>query len=331
MQLQSTIIPDLSSSCEANRGPAGTSARTQPDLSVNVAGLRMKNPVIAASGTFGFGREYAEYFDLSTLGGISVKGLTLEPRQGNRPPRIAETPAGVLNSVGLQNPGVHAFIEREIPFLRQYDVAIIANASGSTRADYEQMAEILSDADVDCIELNLSCPNVKEGGMAFGSTAEGITDVVTAVRRKCTKPLMVKLTPNVTDITEIARAAEAAGADSLSLINTLLGMAIDVDTRRPVLGNLMGGLSGPAVKPIAVRMVYQVARAVSIPVVGMGGITTGRDAVEFLLAGASAVMIGTAGFVDPGVWPRAATEISAYMGKQGFAEMKDIVGAIQLW
>ncbi len=304
---------------------------SDPNLSVDIAGLRMKNPVIAASGTFGFGREYAEYFDLSTLGGISVKGLTLEPRQGNRPPRIAETPAGILNSVGLQNPGVHAFIEREIPFLRQYDVAIIANASGSTKADYIQMVEILSDADVDAIELNLSCPNVKQGGMAFGSTAAGITDIVSAVRPKCRKPLMVKLTPNVTDITEIARAAEAAGADSLSLINTLLGMAIDVETRRPVLGNLMGGLSGPAVKPIAVRMVYQVARAVAIPVVGMGGITTGRDAVEFLLAGASAVMIGTAGFVDPGVWPRAAGEISDYMARHGFAQMQDIVGAVSLW
>ena len=304
---------------------------SDPNLSVDIAGLHMKNPVIAASGTFGFGREYAEYFDLSTLGGISVKGLTLEPRQGNRPPRIAETPAGILNSVGLQNPGVHAFIEREIPFLRQYDVAIIANASGSTKADYIQMVEILSDADVDAIELNLSCPNVKEGGMAFGSTSAGIMDIVSAVRPKCRKPLMVKLTPNVTDITEIALAAEAAGADSLSLINTLLGMAIDVETRRPVLGNLMGGLSGPAVKPIAVRMVYQVARAVAIPVVGMGGITTGKDAVEFLLAGASAVMIGTAGFVDPGVWPRAAGEISHYMTRHGFGEMKDIVGAISLW
>jgi dihydroorotate dehydrogenase (NAD+) catalytic subunit len=310
---------------------AQQSMGSDPNLSVDIAGLRMKNPVIAASGTFGFGREYAEYFDLSTLGGISVKGLTLEPRQGNRPPRIAETPAGILNSVGLQNPGVHAFIEREIPFLRQHDVAIIANASGSTKADYIQMVEILSDADVDAIELNLSCPNVKQGGMAFGSTAVGITDIVSAVRPKCRKPLMVKLTPNVTDITEIARAAEAAGADSLSLINTLLGMAIDVETRRPVLGNLMGGLSGPAVKPIAVRMVYQVARAVAIPVVGMGGITTGRDAVEFLLAGASAVMIGTAGFVDPGVWPRAAGEISNYMARQGFAQMTDIVGAVSLW
>lgn len=307
------------------------SAEKTADLRVNVAGLRMKNPVIAASGTFGFGREYADYFDLSLIGGISVKGLTLEPRLGNRPPRIAETPAGVLNSVGLQNPGVHRFIEREIPFLRQYDVAVIANASGSTVADYEAIVEILSDADVDCIELNLSCPNVRQGGMTFGSSACGITDVVTAVRKKCRKPLMVKLTPNVTDITEIARAAEAAGADSLSLINTVLGMAIDIETRRPVLGNTVGGLSGPAVKPIALRMVWQVARAVSIPVVGMGGISSGSDAVEFMLAGASAVMIGTAGFVDPMVWPRAVCEMAEYLDKHGFSGAGKLTGALELW
>ena len=301
------------------------------DLRVDVAGLRMKNPIIAASGTFGFGREYAEYFDLSLLGGISVKGLTLEPRKGNRPPRIAETPGGILNSVGLQNPGVHKFIEKELPFLRKYDVAVIANASGSTLEDYVAMVEILSDADIDCIELNLSCPNVKQGGMTFGSTCSGIASVVSACREKCRKPLMVKLTPNVTDITEIARAAEASGADSLSLINTLLGMVIDIETRRPVLGNTMGGLSGPAVKPVAVRMVYQVARAVSIPVVGMGGISSGADAIEFMLAGASAVMIGTAGFVDPMVWPRAAGEMSAYMERKGFRDVKALTGAVELW
>ncbi len=301
------------------------------DLWVDVAGLRMKNPIIAASGTFGFGREYADYFDLSLLGGISVKGLTLEPRKGNRPPRIAETPGGILNSVGLQNPGVHKFIEKELPFLRKQDVAVIANASGSTLEDYVAMVEILSDADIDCIELNLSCPNVKQGGMTFGSTCSGISSVVSACRDKCRKPLMVKLTPNVTDITEIAKAAEASGADSLSLINTLLGMVIDIETRRPVLGNTMGGLSGPAVKPVAVRMVYQVARAVSIPVVGMGGISSGADAVEFMLAGASAVMIGTAGFVDPMVWPRAAGEVAAYMERKGFHDVKALTGAVALW
>lgn len=291
------------------------------DLSVNIAGLKMKNPVIAASGTFGFGREYSEFFDLSLLGGIAVKGLTLEPRRGNKPPRVAETAAGMLNSVGLQNPGVHRFIEAEIPFLRGYDVAIIANASGSTLSDYVAMVEILSDADIDCIELNMSCPNVTHGGMAFGSTARGMSEVVAAVREKCRKPLMVKLTPNVTDVTEIARAAEAAGADSLSLINTILGMVIDTETRRPVLGNIMGGLSGPAVKPIAVRMVYQVSKAVNIPVVGMGGISCGKDAVEFMLAGASAVMIGTAGFVDPGVWIRSSDEINEYMKRHDFVNV----------
>jgi dihydroorotate dehydrogenase (NAD+) catalytic subunit len=300
------------------------------DLSVDIAGLRMKNPVIAASGTFGFGREYSEYFDLSLLGGISVKGLTLEPRKGNKPPRIAETPAGVLNSVGLQNPGVHAFLEKELPFLRKHDVAVIANASGSTLADYISMVEILSDADIDCIELNLSCPNVKCGGMSFGSTVQGITESVSAVRAKCKKPLMVKLTPNVTDITEIAKAAEAAGADSLSLINTLLGMAIDIDSKRPVLGNIMGGLSGPAVKPIAVRMVFQVARCVSIPVVGMGGISDGKDAVEFMLAGASAVMIGTAGFVNPMVWPEAPQGIADYMERNGYTTIQQINAALRV-
>ncbi len=299
-------------------------------LEVDIAGLKMKNPVIAASGTFGFGREYAAYFDLSKLGGISVKGLTLEPRRGNAPPRIAETPGGILNSVGLQNPGVHAFIKNEIPFLRQHDVAILANASGSTLEDYIAITEILSDADVDAIELNLSCPNVKQGGMTFGATACGMSEVVTAVRKKCRKPLMVKLTPNVTDIAEIARAAEAAGADSLSLINTVLGLAIDIESQKPVLGNIMGGLSGPAVKPIAVRMVWQVARAVSIPVVGMGGISSGKDAVEFFLAGASAVMIGTAGFVDPLVWPRSVDEITDYMARHHIKDIPAMVGALKL-
>ena len=216
------------------------------DLSVNIAGLKMKNPVMAASGTFGFGREYSKYFDLNRLGGISVKGLTLEPRKGNAPVRIAETPGGILNSVGLQNPGVHAFIRDEIPFLRKYDVAIIANIAGNTIEDYCRMAEILSEADIDAIELNVSCPNVKEGCLLFGSTPQGVAQVTEAVRRLCKKPLIVKLTPNVTDIVQNAKAAEDAGADSVSLINTLLGMAIDIEKRRPVLANIMGGLSGPA-------------------------------------------------------------------------------------
>ncbi len=298
------------------------------DLSVNIAGLKMKNPVIAASGTFGFGREYSNYFNLNRLGGISVKGLTLEPRKGNAPPRIAETPGGILNSVGLQNPGVHAFIRDEIPFLRKFNVAVIANIAGNTIEDYCRMAEILSDADIDAIELNVSCPNVKEGCLLFGSTPKGISDVTGAVRKLCKKPLIVKLTPNVTDISQNARAAEDSGADSVSLINTLLGMAIDIDKRRPILANIMGGLSGPAVKPVAVRMVYQVANAVKIPVIGMGGISNGNDAVEFLLAGATAVMVGTAGFVNPGVWVETAEEIEAYMNRHGLRKMSELTGAL---
>lgn len=300
------------------------------DMSVDLGGLRMKNPVVAASGTFGFGREYGQYFDLSLLGGISVKGLTLKPRKGNPPPRIAETPAGILNSVGLQNPGVEAFIRDEIPFLRQHDVAIIANASGNTVEDYVAMIEILSDADIDAIELNLSCPNVKEGCMAFGSTTGGIVMVMEAVRKVCKKHLMVKLTPNVTDITEIALAAEATGADSVSLINTLQAMAIDVEKRKPIMPNITGGLSGPAVKPIALRMVWQVAQCVSIPVVGMGGIVSGLDAVEFMLAGADAVMIGTAGFVDPDVWPKAPQEMAQYMMRHGFGRVTELTDALQV-
>lgn len=298
------------------------------DLSVNIAGLKMKNPVVAASGTFGFGREYSNYFDLNRLGGISVKGLTLEPRKGNPPPRIAETPGGILNSVGLQNPGVHAFIRDEIPFLRQFDVAIIANIAGNTVEDYCRMAEILSEADIDAIELNVSCPNVKEGCLLFGSTPAGISEVTGAVRRVCRKPLIVKLTPNVTDITQTAKAAEDSGADAVSLINTILGMAIDINSRKPVLANTMGGLSGPAVKPVAVRMVYQVSKQVKIPVIGMGGISNGNDAVEFLLAGASAVMVGTAGFVNPGVWVETAEGIEAYMQKHGFGNVSELTGAL---
>ena len=298
------------------------------DLSVNIAGLKLKNPIIAASGTFGFGREFSGFFDLNLIGGISVKGLTLKPRKGNAPPRIAETPAGILNSVGLQNPGVEAFIRDEIPFLRRFDTCIITNIAGNTVDDYCRMAEILSEADIDAIELNVSCPNVKEGCLMFGSTAEGISNVTAAVRKVCKKPLIVKLSPNVTDITEMAKAAEDSGADCVSLINTILGMAIDINSRRPILGNIMGGLSGPAVKPVAVRMVYQVSKAVKIPVIGMGGISNAEDAVEFLLAGASAVMIGTAGFVNPYVWVETAEGIKKYMEKHGFEKVSDITGAL---
>ena len=300
------------------------------NLEVNIAGMKLKNPVIAASGTFGFGREYSRYFDLSKLGGIAVKGLTPLPRKGNPPPRIAETPAGILNSVGLQNPGVHTFIEKEIPFLRKYDTVIIANASGNTIEEYEGMVETLSNADVDAIELNLSCPNVNEGCMSFGSSADGVYNVVSRVKEKAGKPLIVKLTPNVTDITEIAKAAEAAGADSVSLINTILGMAIDAKTRRPILGNVTGGLSGPAVKPIALRMVYQVSKVVKIPVIGMGGISNGTDAIEFLLAGATAVMVGTAGFANPMAWVETIDGIEDYMLQNGVNSVTELIGGLKV-
>lgn len=300
------------------------------ELGVNIAGIRLKNPVIAASGTFGFGREFAEYMDLNQIGGISVKGLTLQPRQGNKPPRIAETPAGILNSVGLQNPGVEAFIKNEIPFLRQFDTAIIANIAGNTIEDYCAMAEILGSADIDGIELNVSCPNVKAGCVAFGNSVAGITEITRRVKAYCKQPLIVKLTPNVTDIKEIAMAAEASGADGISLINTLLGMAIDIHRRRPILANNMGGLSGPAVKPVAVRMVYETAKVVKVPVIGMGGITTGEDAIEFLLAGASAVMVGTASFVNPSACLDIATGIEKYMKQYQMENVNEIVGKLEL-
>jgi len=298
------------------------------NLKVNIGGLELKNPVIAASGCFGFGREYSRFFDLNRLGGIAVKGLTLQPRKGNPPPRIAETPSGILNSIGLQNPGVNAFIEKEIPFLRGFDTAIIANASGSTIEEYEKMVEILSDADVDAIELNLSCPNVKEGCLSFGSSSNGVREVVSRVKKYAKKPLIVKLSPNVTDIAEIAKAAEEAGADSVSLINTILGMAINAKTRRPVLANITGGLSGPAIKPVALRMVYEVSKAVNIPVIGMGGITNGTDAVEFLLAGATAVMIGTAGFANPMAWVETIEGIEAYMAENSVNSVTDLIGGL---
>jgi dihydroorotate dehydrogenase (NAD+) catalytic subunit len=300
------------------------------DMRVEIAGLKLKNPVIAASGTFGFGREFSQYIDLNKLGGISVKGLTLEPRQGNRPPRIAETPAGMLNSVGLQNPGVQAFIDEEIPFLKKYNLAIIANIAGNTIEDYCKMAEILSDCDIDAIELNVSCPNVKHGGVAFGTSVKSISEVTKMVRRYCKKPLIVKLTPNVTDIKEIAKAVEQEGADAISLINTLLGMAIDIHKKRPILSNNVGGLSGPAVKPIAVRMVYETAKTVNIPIIGMGGICRGEDAIEFMLAGARAVMVGTANFMDPTACIGVIQGIENYMREHNHSSLDEIVGKLQL-
>jgi dihydroorotate dehydrogenase (NAD+) catalytic subunit len=300
------------------------------NLSVDIAGVTFKNPVMAASGTFGFGREFEGFFDLSRLGAISVKGLTLEPRQGNNPPRIAEVPAGILNSVGLQNPGVHRFIQEEIPFLRKFDTKIIANVSGSTIEDYCSMVEILSDADIDAIELNVSCPNVKQGCIAFGNTPAGIAEVTANVRKYCTKPLIVKMTPNVLDITEIAMAAENSGADALSLINTILALAIDIKTKKPILHNNYGGLSGPSVKPIALRMVNQVSRVVDIPVIGMGGISSWEDAIEFFLAGAKGIMVGTYNFVNPLICVEIIQGIQKYLHDYNHKDIDEIIGKLKL-
>jgi len=300
------------------------------DLSVDIGGLKLKNPVIAASGTFGFGREHAQFIDLNELGGISVKGLTLKPRHGNKPPRVAETPSGMLNSVGLQNPGVECFIRNEIPFLRQYSAAIIVNIAGNTIEEYCEMADILSEADIDAIELNVSCPNVKTGCLAFGSNADSIYEITSHVRKHCKVPLIVKLTPNVASIQDIAIAAEQAGADSISLINTLLGMAVDIESRKPVLANNTGGLSGPAIKPVAVRMVYEAAHAVKIPVIGMGGIMNGSDAVEFLLAGASAVMVGTANLIYPDACIKVLDGIKQYMERHHLYSISDITGKLEM-
>ena len=296
------------------------------DLSVGFAGLGFKNPVVAASGTFGFGREYAEFYDLSLLGGICVKGLTAKPRLGNPPPRIAETPMGMLNSVGLQNPGVDGFIENELPFLRGFDTVVIANISGNTAEEYAEMAEKLSDAVVDMIEVNVSCPNVKAGGIQFGTSPDAAAMITDAVVRRSRVPVMVKLSPNVTDIAEIACAVEAAGADAISLINTILGMRIDIASRRPVLFNNTGGLSGPAVFPVAVRMVWQVSQAVSIPVLGMGGVADGADAVEMMLAGASLVGVGTASFTDPYAPLKTIRGIEEYLQRSGTNAARDLTG-----
>jgi len=300
------------------------------DLNVKFLGHIFKNPIVMASGTFGFGREYGELYDLSKLGGICVKGLTVKPRLGNKPPRIAETPMGMLNSVGLQNPGVDAFISDELPFLRRFDTVVIANISGNTVEEYVEMTEKLSDAGVDILEINVSCPNVKAGGMAFGTSTEGVTAVTEAVMKKATSPVMVKLSPNVTDIASIAKSAESAGADAVSLINTLLGMRIDTVTRKPILNNIVGGLSGPAVFPVAVRMVWQAATAVKIPVLGMGGIMTGNDAVEMMLAGASLVGVGTACFDDPYAPLRITKEIEEYMERNTINNVKELIGKVNI-
>ena len=297
---------------------------------INFAGIKMKNPVTVASGTFGYGREYSGFFDLSKLGGIITKGTSLKPRSGNKPPRVCETASGMLNSIGLQNPGVEYFAQYDLPFLKKFDTAIIVNACGSTVDEYVDLCRILNTLDIDGVELNLSCPNVKAGCMAFGNTYEGVKEITTHVRKVLDKPLIVKLTPNVTDIASIAKGAEDAGADGVSLINTLLGMKIDINTKRPILANNTGGLSGPAIKPVAVRMVYQVSKAVNIPILGIGGIINGDDAIEFMLAGAKAISIGAGNFIDPYTSIETIRGIEDYMNKNNIENIEDLVGKVQM-
>ena len=301
------------------------------DQKVNLAGVELKNPIVVPSGTFGFGREYGQFFDLSELGAICVKGLTPQPREGNPAPRIAETPMGILNSVGLQNPGVDAFVAQELPELRRHDVKIIANISGNTPEEYGEMCEKLSAAGVDMIEVNISCPNVKAGGLAYGTRPELAAEATEMAKRHASVPVMVKLSPNVTDITEIARAVAGAGADALSLINTIRGMRIDVKTRRPILKMNTGGLSGPAVLPVAVRMVWEVHAAVDLPILGMGGVSTGADAAELMLAGATAVAVGTASFADVYAPVRVRDELSALAEEQGLQRVSELTGAVRPW
>ena len=301
------------------------------DLNVNIGELQLKNLVMTASGTFGYGEEFADFIDIARIGGIIVKGTTLHKREGNPYPRMAETPSGMLNAVGLQNKGVHYFVDTIYPRIKDVKTNMIVNVSGSAIEDYVETASIINElVNIPAIELNISCPNVKQGGMAFGVTAKGAEEVVKAVRKVYDKTLIVKLSPNVTDITEIAKAAENAGADSVSLINTLLGMAIDAEKRRPLLSTVTGGMSGAAVKPIALRMVWQVSKAVNIPVIGLGGIMNWRDAVEFMLAGATAVQIGTANFIDPAITIKVAEGINDYLDRHGFTSVKQIIGALEV-
>ena len=301
------------------------------NTAIQIGGITLKNPVMTASGTYGYGLEYSDFIDLSKLGGIVVKGTTLNPRQGNPYPRMAETPSGMLNAVGLQNKGVEYFCSEIYPSIKDIDTHMIVNVSGSTVEDYMATAERIAELDkIPAIELNISCPNVKEGGMAFGVTCAGAAEVVRAVRKVYPKTLIVKLSPNVTDITEIARAVEAEGADSISMINTLLGMAIDVKSRKPILSTVTGGLSGPAVKPVALRMVWQTAKVVSIPIIGMGGISSCEDAIEFLLAGASAVQVGTYNFVDPTITTKIASGIEDYLVQNNMTNISELIGGLIL-
>jgi dihydroorotate dehydrogenase (NAD+) catalytic subunit len=303
----------------------------RPDLSVNIAGIKLKNPVLTASGTFGYGEEFAEFVDLNKLGGVIVKGISLRPITGNPPPRIWETPSGMLNAIGLENPGVDVFLSEKLPFLRKFDTAVIVNIFGFSLEEYVGVAERLDGAQgISGIEVNISCPNVKAGGMAFGTDLRATSGLLSAIRKKTRLPLFAKLSPNVTDVTEFASAARDAGCDGLSLINTLLGMAIDVRCRRPRLANCTGGLSGPAIRPVAVRMVWQVAKKVPLPIIGTGGIVTGEDALEFILAGASAVAVGTANFMNPLATLEVLSGIENVMEEQGVGDVKDLIGRVSV-
>mgnify|MGYP003494862973 FL=1 len=303
------------------------------DLSVRIGDLTLKNPITLASGTCGFGRELASYVDFANIGGICSKGLTLLPREGNPGCRVAETPSGMLNSVGLQNPGIQAFLEDELPFMQTLGTSIIANVAGHSTDDYIEMVTRLGgdEVEIDAIELNLSCPNVKEGCMTIGASEKAIFDLVSILRKRTKKPLWVKLTPNVTSISQMALAAESAGADSVVLINTLLGMAIDIKTRRPILRNNTGGLSGPAIKPIALRMISECYQVISIPIIGVGGIMTASDVVEYMLAGASAVEIGTASLLHPGICEKLANDLNVYAEANSISDIKDLTGKLKLW
>lgn len=314
-----------------DRGKGRGVGESKPDMSVNIAGIKLKNPVMTASGTFGYGEEFAPYMDLNRLGAVVVKGLSLKLRQGNSPPRIVETAAGMLNSIGLQNVGVEAFIEEKLPFLRKFDTKVIVNFFGDSIDEYCEVAKALDGADgIAGLEMNISCPNKQEGWLEFGTNPDLTFKVVSAVRKHTKLPLIVKLSPNVTDITTIAKAAVDAGADVLSLINTLSGMAVDVNTRRPKLGNIIGGLSGPAIKPVALKMVWQVAKAVNAPIIGIGGIMTAEDAIEFMLVGASAVQVGTANFIDPEATVKIIEGIDDYLRKNGVKRVSELSGSLRI-
>ena len=299
------------------------------NTSVNIAGVTFKNPVMTASGTFGSGMEYGEFVDLNKLGAVVTKGVANVPWPGNPTPRVAEVYGGMLNAIGLQNPGIDVFIERDIPFLKQYDTKIIVNVCGKTVEDYVAVVERLADTDIDMMEINVSCPNVKEGAIAFGQKADALYNITSELKKHAKQPIIMKLSPNVTDITEMAKAAEAAGADALSLINTLTGMKIDIHRRSFALANKTGGMSGPAIKPVAVRMVYQVANAVNIPIIGMGGISNAEDAIEFMLAGATAISVGAANFINPYATEEIVKGIEEYMQRYNVADIKELIGAVK--